>query len=213
MGIRDELKRSFGEDFFHPETDREQYKNWHELCVCGHLDRYHSPSVGGTYRLKEPHTQRVDDGDPVPVTSAFFGCNGSMPGREFESETTTVDREARAIVVRINPTCPCETFTPVVRVDRPNRYFNQRLPRDRTDHARHPLVVGVRAFMTHLSRRKAALKDPAWVEREFDRRFTWLDGKRICGLAKCTSTDDVWPVFVVDGERSELRCGAHRPAA
>ena len=87
--------------------------------------------------------------------------------------------------------------------------FNQRMPTDRTDDDRHPFVVGLRALTTFLSRRKAALADPSWTKREFDRRFTWLDGKRVCGISRCKETADVWPVFV-DGERSELRCGPHR---
>lgn len=208
MGIRDEMRSGYGDDFFHPSSDREPYHNWHELCVCGHLDRYHSPSVGGTYRLTETRTQ-VIRGEDVTVTTAFLGCVGAMPGRGFEAETLTVDHEARTMVTRINPTCPCESFTPVARLDRPNRFFNQRLPRDRNDHARHPMAVGVRAFLTHLSKRKAAVTDPDWVDLEFDRRFVWIPKKRRCGLSKCAETADVWPVFV-DGERSELRCGPHR---
>lgn len=71
------------------------------------------------------------------------------------------------------------------------------------------MAVGVRAFLTHLSKRKAAVTDPDWVDLEFDRRFVWIPKKRRCGLSKCAETADVWPVFV-DGERSELRCGPHR---
>jgi hypothetical protein len=130
--------------------------------------------------------------------------------RKFERETPTdADREARTGVLRVNPTCPCVTFQPVARVDRPNRYFCQRMPLDRSDPMRHPFIIGMKAFATHLSRRKDAAADPAWADAEFDRRFTWLDGVRVCGLAKCTTTDGVWPVFV-GGDRSELRCAAHR---
>lgn len=209
MGIRDELESSFGPGFFHPRPERTVYHNWHELCVCGHLDRYHSSSVGGSYRLAEPRIQRFR-GEEVTITTVFFGCKGAMPGRDVETETMSVDREARTMVNRINPTCPCDDFRPVATVDRPNRFFNQRLPRDRADHARHPMTVGMRAFLTHLTRRKAAQTDPAWADAEFDRRFTWLTDARVCSISRCKATDDVWPVFVSADDRSELRCPKHR---
>jgi hypothetical protein len=206
---RDEIIALHGEDFFHPSTEQEPFHNWTEICVCGHISKYHSPSTGGSYRLSEEHTQ-VIRGEPVRFITEFDGCRGALPGRGFETETVTLDAEARTQVTRINVTCPCTKFRPVVRIDRPNRYWNQRLPRDREEVARHPMLVGVRAYMTHLAKRKAALSDPSWADREFDRRFIWIDGARVCGLSQCTTTDGVWPVFV-DGEISELRCVAHRP--
>jgi hypothetical protein len=212
VGIRDELERTFGTEFFTPTTERRTIHNWHELCVCGHLDRYHSESVGGTYRLPEPFIRSIA-GEAVTVSTVFAGCTGAMSNRGFEAQTETVDRESLTILNRINPSCPCVEFRAVAKVDRPNRYFNQRMPRDRSDAARHPFVTGVRAFTTHLSKRRAALSDPTWPDREFDRRFVWLDDARVCSISKCRETADVWPVFVItdpaDG-LSELRCPAHR---
>jgi len=201
----DELQARLGT--FEP-TVRQPKEVWKELCVCGHLDRYHSESVGGQYRLPATR-QSVMGGVEWTVGMAFFGCVGALPGRGFEAETATVDREKLTNIRVVNPTCPCDDFRAVARVDRGNRMFNQRMPTDRTDDDRHPFVVGLRALTTFLSRRKAALADPSWTKREFDRRFTWLDGKRVCGISRCKETADVWPVFV-DGERSELRCGPHR---
>jgi hypothetical protein len=209
VGIRDELERNFGSDFFTSTTVQTTAHNWHELCVCGHLDRYHSESIGGAYQLKEPSIRSLA-GEAVTVTTVFTGCAGAMANRGFEAQTETMDREARTIVNAVNPTCPCTEFRPVARVDRPNRYFNQRMPRDRKDIARHPFQVGVRAFTTHLTKRRAALSDPTWPDREFDRRFAWLDGVRVCAISKCTTVDDVWAVYVNAADLSELRCPAHR---
>jgi hypothetical protein len=209
MGIRDEMERAFGDSFFQPTASQLSRHNWHEVCVCGHLGRYHSESTGGLYQLPAPRTQTAG-GEEVTVTAEFTGCAGALPVRGFETETMTIDREAHTIVNKVNATCPCDSFRPVAKVDRPNRYWNQRMPPDREDAARHPMVVGVRAFMTHLSRRRAALSDPSWAEREFDRRFLWLDGARVCAISKCSETVDVWPVFVTDALLSELRCPAHR---
>jgi hypothetical protein len=209
MGIRDELERSFGTDFFTPTVSQQDRHNWHELCVCGHLDRYHSESVGGVYRLPDPFIRSMG-GEEVTISTVFSGCAGAMANRGFEGQTETPNRETRTIVNRINPTCPCVEFRAVVKVDRPNRYFNQRMPRDRKDPARHPFQVGIRAFTTHLSKRRAALSDPTWPDREFDRRFTWLDGARICAISRCQEGADVWPVFINDDRLSELRCPAHR---
>jgi hypothetical protein len=211
VGTIDEIKASYGEDFFERKAPL-PHQNWCQLCICGHLDRYHSPSVGGAYQLTEHRTQTIR-GQEVAITVAFFGCVGALKARNFEELTySEIDREHNTMVERINVTCPCEEFRPVVTVDRPNRYFNQRMPNDRVDPARHPFMVGIRAFMTHLSKRKQAVANPDWYAEEFDRRFVWIEGKRVCGMSRCTETDDVFPIFVTDtGDgRSELRCAKHR---
>jgi hypothetical protein len=212
MGTLDALRATFGEDSLHPETEREPVHRWNELCVCGHIDRYHSPATGGTYRVPEPFSKRFGSEEGT-VTTAFYGCVGALKVRGFEEMTATdVDREAMTMVQRINPTCPCEDFRPVAKVDRPNRYFNQRMPKDPSDPLRHPLLVGIRAFTTFLHGRTAAKKDPKWAEREFDRRFVWDDAKRVCSMSRCKETgDEVWPGFVNGDGLSELRCGSHRP--
>lgn len=210
MGFRDDLLASFGEDFFTPTTaDRSIQHNWHELCVCGHLDRYHSTSIGGIFRTIDP-TVRLMHGEEWTVSTALDGCVGALKPRGFEESTTTADQDKRTVVTVIHPTCPCGEFRAVARVDRPNRYFNQRMPRDRDDRARHPFAVGLRALSTHLGKRTPARKDPSWAAAEFDRRLQWLDGARVCGLSRCGVTEDVWPVFVDGADRSELRCPKHR---
>ena len=162
--------------------------------MCGHIAKFHAESIGGEYRTPETRVQRIS-GQEVTVTTSFDGCVGAMPSRSFETETQTVNREALTMTTVINPTCPCTDFRPIANIDRPNRYWNQRLPMDRNDRERHPFLVGLRAFSTHLSKRRAALSDPAWAEAELERRFTWIDGKRVCGLSRCTETADVWPVL------------------
>jgi len=217
MGIVDELKASFGNDFFDPRpSGRRIPHNWTELCVCGHLDRFHSTSSGGIYQVPEPKTS-VQRGEEWTVTVIFDGCVGAAQARGNDDITWTSDRDALTNVGRVNPTCPCTAFRAVAKVDRPNRMFNQRMPADPTDRTRHPFLVGCRALLTFLSGRKAADPDrggkPEWATAEFDRRFTWIEAARVCSISRCTETgDDVWPCFV-DGEAlSELRCGSHRPA-
>lgn len=207
--IFEELRESFGEDALNRATERTVVANWHELCVCGHLDRYHSPSIGGSFDLPAPRTSTIRDVE-ITTTHLFDGCAGAMPARGFETRTQTVDRDTGQATVTVHSTCPCPAFRPVARVDRPNRYFNQRVPADRSDPFRHPFPTGVRAFTTHLSRRRAAQASPDWATAEFDRRFTWIEGKRVCSLTHCTATVNVWPVFVDRADTSDLRCPKHR---
>jgi hypothetical protein len=209
VGTLDEVREDFGPDFFHPSADRQPTHNWHELCVCGHLDRYHSESTGGRYHIA-PTSVKTMGGVEWTVGERFIGCVGALKSRGFEEKTADVDREAHTNFLVTNPTCPCTEFRPVAKVDRPNRFFNQRIPKDRDDRDRHPFMVGIRAFNTFLSGRSAAKKDPKWADREFDRRFQWIGDRRVCSISMCRVNAGVWPVFV-DGERSELRCGAHRP--
>jgi len=211
--ILGELKDALGDDYFDRERQPYTKHRWFEICVCGHLDKYHSPSIGGGYVLKESHPMRQGprtDPDGWTARYLFHGCVGAVAARGLEATTLAIDHEARTSTETLLPTCPCEEFRPIAKVDRPNRYFNQRIPlSDRLSLATHPFTVGVRAFTTHLSRRRAALSDPAWATAEFARRFVWLDGKRVCGISKCTETDGVFPVFVHE-DRSELRCPKHR---
>jgi hypothetical protein len=74
----------------------------------------------------------------------------------------------------------------------------------------------MRAYRKRIGKLKRAQLDgptglgAAWADAEFDRRFRWLKS-RVCGISTCTVTDDVWPVYVTDGDdRSELRCAKHR---
>ena len=153
---------------------------------------------------------------------AMFGCAGEMPGKAFERFTNDFTsapegEEMGTMVSRVNPTCPCEEFRAIAEVDRPHRYFNQRRPADRTDPAKHPFAVGMRAYRTRIGKLKRAQIDgptgvgARWADEEFVRRFRWLKS-RVCGISVCTVTDDVWPVFVTSqaASRSELRCAKHR---
>jgi hypothetical protein len=213
MGTLDDLKASFGDGVLDRPTGRTSRSNWHELCVCGHIDRYHAPSTGGLYVLVPSRTVRLRD-EEFTQSQEFTGCNGALPSRDFEDTTTAVDREAKTVTVTIHSTCPCTEFRPVVRVDRPNRMFNQRIPTDLRDQMRHPFVVGIRALTTFLAGRKDALADDGWAAAEFERRFAWIEENRRCSISRCRETGDgVWPCFVTDGEaHSELRCGPHRPS-
>jgi hypothetical protein len=209
MGTLDDFKSSFGQDSLSRSPDRPSGHVWNELCCCGHLGRYHSPSIGGGYQLKEPYIKHAV-GQEFTVTTTLHGCLGALKPRGFEQATMSMDREARTGTDQLNPTCPCKDFQAVAKVDRPNRYFNQRVPIDRDDPLRHPFQIGIRAFSTHLSRRRAALSDPSWADREFERRFVWLPDARVCGISKCRETDGVWPQFIRPDGTSELRCSAHR---
>lgn len=207
MSLLQDFQRNFG---VHSQTAAEARHNWAKLCVCGHLDRYHSPTVGGLYVLPAPFVKSNRAGVDYTLSTLFHGCVGALKRRNADHATVTTDTDAHTVTTTIHATCPCEEFRPVARVDRPNRYFNQQLPIDREDPARHPFNTGVRAFTTHLSRRKAATADPEWAAAELERRFTWLDGARECSLSHCLELADVWPVFVNGDGLSELRCPAHR---
>jgi len=176
-------------------------EKWSTVCTCGHLDRYHSESTGGT----AARPLRL----PERVTWTFHGCRGAIPYRGFK-DREPVPQEDGPPIVREQPTCPREEFRPVAKVDRAGRYFNQKIPRDREDPARHPFVTGMRAHRTRISKLKSVAGDPAKRDREFDRRFTWLPDARVCSISSCTETADVWPVFVDADDRSELRCPKHR---
>jgi hypothetical protein len=83
---------------------------------------------------------------------------------------------------------------------------------DRANVARHPFLVGMRAYRTRIGKFKSMVGHSDKADAEFNRRFEWLDGARMCSVARCrTSSEDVWPVFV-DGDpaQSELRCSTHR---
>jgi hypothetical protein len=209
MGTLDEVKAAFGDDFFtRPSRGNLDRHNWHELCTCGHLDRYHSETVGGAFKLPPSTTARAG-GQTFTTVHLLNGCVGAVPYRGAQSETVDTNRETMVTTRTLIPTCPCTEFRPVAKVDRPNRMFSQRIPADLGDRARHPFMLGIRALSTFLSKRRAALADPSWPTVEFDRRFVWLDGARVCGISKCKETDDVWPMFVHE-DRSELRCPKHR---
>ena len=207
MSLLEDFQRNFG---VHTQTAAEARHNWHQLCVCGHLDRYHSPTVGGTFAIAEPKVVQNRAGVDYTNVTLFHGCVGALKKRNQDYATTTTDTDVHTVTLTIHATCPCEEFRPVVKVDRPNRYFNQQVPLDRLDPGRHPFNTGVRAFSTHLSRRKGAKADPNWAAAELERRFTWLEHMRLCSLSHCSETVDVWPVFVNADGHSELRCPAHR---
>jgi hypothetical protein len=208
MGTLDELRATLGEDFFTQpsRTSAENRVSWQPLCVCGHLTKYHSPTVGGEYVLPTTHSPANRAASYTTVV-VFNGCKGPIALRNFETETIDTDHETMVTTQTLVPTCPCDEFREVAKVDRPNRFFNQRLPDDRKDANRHPFLIGLRAFSKHLAKRKAAQTDAEWATAEFDRRFEWT--ARICGISKCRETDGVLPTFVTD-DRSELRCPKHR---
>lgn len=217
MHTLDDFRDRFGPDAL-KTPERKPVNNWHELCSCGHLDRYHSKPIGGSYNVPPVRTVRIN-GQPVTITVVFGGCVGAPPNRGAETTRYgAVDREARTMTETLIPTCPCQDFTPVARVDRPNRYFSQRVPitaEKLADPLRHPFLVGVRAFSTHLSRRRAALSDPAWATAEFSRRFEWVREQRVCSMSRCETTDGVWPVYLTVRIHDEqtvstvLRCAKH----
>src|SRR4051812_18767778 len=187
MGTIDELLASFGPDALaRPETARSMPHAWHGLCVCGHLDRYHSPSIGGTFRLATSIDRVMPNGGRMIYEQLFHGCRGAMVNRNVPLNKDDVQRTGDTMVRKetLLATCPCVKFREVAQVDRPNRYFNQRMPVIRTNPVAHPFMVGIRAFMTFLSRRRAALSDPSWATAEFDRRFQWT--RRTCEISRCT---------------------------
>lgn len=211
MGTLDDIRSQFGEVTL---SAREVKHNWADLCVCGHLDRYHSPTVGGAYPVLPDENVTTHSGLTVTRKHLFHGCVGALKRRDQEHVTFDPSAGPGLQTFTINPTCPCTELRPAAKVDRPNRYFNQQVPRSATvvDQTRHPFMVGISAFYTHLSRRRAATADPTWADAEFERRFVWIEETRRCSISTCRSTvpTDVWPTFVNGEQLSELRCGLHR---
>jgi hypothetical protein len=212
MGILDDFKNSFGEDSLTPTTGVSGgAQNWRSVCVCGHLDRYHSTTVGGVFELEQAADITVG-GRPLRSVKEFYGCRGAMVSKGQATVVTVRDMDATPPTVTETylATCPCEEFHAIAKVDRPNRYWNQRIPSNLTDPVRHPFAIGIRAFSTFLAGRKQTVDDPDWATAEFDRRFEWTS--RRCAISSCKATDDVWPVYISTAEPliSELRCPAHR---
>jgi hypothetical protein len=204
MGLSDELTDLVGDGVVPYIQER---RRWLGLCVCGHISTQHSQSVGGEY-IPAPLTDTTP-----PTIERFDGCRGALAGGRKPTEEYV--REGDVIVKLTLATCPCERFRPIAKVDRPGRFFNQAIPRDREDYIRHPFLTGIRAYRTRISKFKAIDGDPVKTAAELDRRFEWLPGARICSISRCKATDDVWPVFVSEGSdgtrsHSELRCLAHR---
>ena len=184
-------------------SERPEIHNWREICCCGHLVHYHCVSTGGT-------APERPSGLPAAIPYVFHGCIGELPPKgTIRRAIDPPGRRPGADLARW-PTCPCTEHRPVARVDRPSRFFNQKRPANREDFTRHPFLTGMRAYRTRIGRIKAIDGDIAKRDAEFDRRFEWLDGKRMCARGKCTETADVWPVFVDADDRSELRCPQHR---
>lgn len=211
MGVLDGLRAGYGDQLQpRPAAERDR-SNWVEVCVCGHTTLGHSTAIGGRWLLPDP--------EPIPVKGTTEtgmrihvadGCTGAMPTRGVELETSTINREARTWTVTHTPTCPCSQMRPVALIDRPNRYWNQRVLADR-----HPFSTGTRATLTHLSKRKAADPDrggdPAWAEAEFERRFRWIEKAQRCSISGCKATgDDVLPAYVNGDRDSAMRCSRHR---
>jgi len=212
MGTLDDLTNSFGPDALKPRPGSGRgAPSWHGLCVCGHLQRFHSTDVDGTFRMREGFESTFPDGSRMVTSHVFHGCRGSMVSKGQETVTEVKDETADPMttVVTFLATCPCPEFREIAKVDRPNRYFNQRVPTDWEDPLRHPLIIGIRAFNTFLSHRRRALSDPTWAAAEFDRRFEWTH--RRCALSRCeVAGDGVWPVYLNPEMDIELRCAAHR---
>lgn len=209
MGTLDEFRRAYGNDLGRPsEIDYDRGKNWLELCVCGHVSRYHPTTAGGRWNVP-PVAKRVIRETEVTVIQVSQGCCGAMPPRNFEGEVTDVNFDTNVMTITHVATCPCRELRPIANVDRPNRYFNQRINPER-----HPFAVGVRAFTTHLTRLKSVrqAKDPeAMSETVFDRRFVWIEGQRRCSISSCKAQGEgVLPCFVNDELHSEMRCEKHR---
>ena len=161
--------------------------------------------------MASPIDRVLDDGRKFEYRMIFDGCRGAVVNRGQE----TVQEEADSIgdpTYRHEiflSTCPCPEFREVAKVDRPNRYFNQRIPTVWEDPTRHPMAIGIRAFHTFLTRRRAALSDPTWATAEFERRFEWT--ARRCAISGCDTTGDgVWPVYLNPEMDTEMRCAAHR---
>jgi hypothetical protein len=184
MGIIEELDAHILATGIDLSSAADRQSRWIEICVCGHERTMHGPGNGGEYG-------GVDWGKTVD------GCAGPPPERGRPLRRIQADGMAH-----VDPTCPCMMHRPVAEVDRPARYFRQKVwTRDRV----HPLVRGMRAMTTRLDRSKRYLGQGA---EEAARRFRWLDDARECRV--CGKRDGtVWPCYVNDQRLSQMRCSNH----
>lgn len=196
---------------------------WRQVCVCGHPARKHSVSVGGTM---------VPRDDLRLKRFVFDGCRGPTRSRNADDQDMEIPRDqsddGRA-VMRLRPTCPCTEFRPVLEGRDLKFRFSIKLPtttprsgvRDRNP-MRHPLMTGIRG--TETAARKKVIpgydpkNPPAEIEPEIlmeirewvDNHLRFMDTWK-CMKGGCTETEGVFPYYVDDTDRSELRCVAHRP--
>lgn len=207
MDINEQMASMFGEDWGRPsEATVSRRTNWERLCCCGHLERHHPAAFGGLY-TPPADGEMTFRGTTVKIVHVTEGCRGAMPASGFELEIHTMDREAGVQTVTWSATCPCREFRPVATVDRPNRYFNQRVLADRP----HAFATGLRAFRTFLNGCKFAKLDPDWPAAEMVRRFVWIDGAQRCSLSRCkTVGDTVFPTYINAIMDSGMRCEKHR---
>src|SRR4051812_49291717 len=79
MGTLDELKDTLGESFFTQpaRTGAESRVSWQPICCCGHLQKYHSATVGGTYVLPDPGAA-ILHGETYARVIVFNGCRGAI---------------------------------------------------------------------------------------------------------------------------------------
>lgn len=198
---------------------------WRRICVCGHLEKYHSEAIGGEI----PADRTVEVNHPIkPYTKHFvsIGCAGPPQSKGADRRTTTANEDRTVHTETLHPTCPCLKFQPVAEALSPRFRFNQKLPlvigsrvRDYSWN-RHPLAMGFRATVTSCSNLKVvkAKQSEDWPERKIDElvmqlvneRFRWLDGAQECWTPGCKRTgNEVRPVFV-ENDQSEMRCSDHR---
>ena len=199
---------------------------WHEICVCGHRQDRHTTDIGGEIRHRKEYR-----GQRSILVEQSSGCLGQARPRGFEDISVEVlppetEGELPRKVTTYRMTCVCAEFRPVLRVFDPRFKFNQRpagrLPNGRRnpDPTQHALVKGIRAMHSkHLGMKHIKNADVSDDEKErmaqrlTDDRVQWIEANRRCAAEHCKAQGaGVWPAYVDDRDRSELRCAEHRPS-
>lgn len=183
--VFDQLDAQFpGWDQPSRESRRRTEPRWVQVCVCGHLQRAHSPDHGGTY----PHTQQ---GQLI-----VEGCVGPSHGRRTKMEMV----DSAAGTARLLATCPCREWRPVCEFDRARAAYFWTVMGEV-----HPLVMALRAFRTGQAKQVGEEQ----ADEAVAARFRWIEGARRCAVCGADGSD-VWPRYVTDVRDSELRCEEHR---
>lgn len=156
---------------------------WQPICVCGHIEGYHAPEIGGSFLDKVNGAFKVE------------GCRGAIPNRGVEPKRIALGDYL------YTATCPCQKMRPVADVDRSGRTFRQKVY---TQDFVHPFMRGMKALHTWVHGMKG-IKDP---DAEFERRLVMREAAQVCAVCGFKGAT-VLPAFSTKQRDSEMRCKDH----
>jgi hypothetical protein len=173
------IEDHYAEHGISSEEQEAKKHRWVPLCVCGHTSEYHSGEG-----------QHMD-------------CRGAMPNR---GDRDRVKYDPKLGLV-YPPTCPCRQMRAAAEVDRPGRYFRQKVwTRDDV----HPMVRGMKAMRTRIGSLKTTKDPDPDPDAAFAQRIRRLEGWR-CAI--CGDETDAIAMYVSSNRQSQMRCPRHQHGA